>query len=199
MPPIAEEGSSVEENLSMSVVAADLTSFAPPEELAPTADSQPLLCSPTEGFPSPMADVLSDNFHGDSVGRRGKDMLGSSIFPGVGDLVAADALLQPLSTVSPSPSSLSGNESVHRDGGMVSEEVRDSPTAREAVRPRLIDGSRWHPLSPVKQYPVLEVVEMRRGGMLMGPGRSFNGEELGKAQQLLSTAMVVATVLCPGG
>ncbi|GAB2281359.1 hypothetical protein Dimus_015955 [Dionaea muscipula] len=83
-----------------------------------------------------MADVLSDHFLGDSGARRGKEMLGSSILPRVGDLVVEDALLQPLSTVSPSPSSLSGNESVHRDGGMVSEEVRDSPMAREAVRPQ---------------------------------------------------------------
>ncbi|GAB2274245.1 hypothetical protein Dimus_009010 [Dionaea muscipula] len=148
-----------------------------------------------------MADVLSDHFHGDFGGRRGKEMLGSSILPGVGDLVADDAFLRPLSI-----------------------------TAREAKRPQPTDGLRWHPLSPKKQYPVLEVVEMpagqnvdrcrcviHGGELLKGDcvkevslsvqleeqiapgmvpifyaGHSFDGDDLGKAQQLLSTTMVVA-------
>ncbi|GAB2281334.1 hypothetical protein Dimus_015930, partial [Dionaea muscipula] len=48
-------------------------------------------------------------------------MLGSSTSLGMGDRDAEDALLQPLCTVSSSPSSLSGDELVRRAGGLVNE------------------------------------------------------------------------------
>ncbi|GAB2272888.1 hypothetical protein Dimus_007705 [Dionaea muscipula] len=99
-----------------------------------------------------------------------------------------DVLPQPFSTVSPFPSPLSGGEDVNVDGGMVSEEVKDSPTAREAVRPQPTDGLRRHPLSPVKPWSAQEVVRKPNGQTSGGSGHMSDGGELleGDCEQELS-------------
>ncbi|GAB2283900.1 hypothetical protein Dimus_018384, partial [Dionaea muscipula] len=74
MPSIAEVGSSDEVIRPVTSVTANLPSLVPPEELALTVESQPLMCSSIEGFPLVREDVLSDQPHDYSGGQRGLEI-----------------------------------------------------------------------------------------------------------------------------
>ncbi|GAB2283459.1 hypothetical protein Dimus_017970 [Dionaea muscipula] len=164
IPPIEEEGTSIEENWSMlSSVAADLTD-----------------------------DLTSDGELAQSETPLDNDGVREVADDGNGDV-----LPQPFSTLSHFPSPLSGDEDVNVDGGMVSEEVKDSPTAREATSGgsghvsdggELLKGDCEQELSLPKR-----MVSFVPGLVPIAEADCYNdGEDSGRAHHLLSTTMVAA-------